>query len=1101
MKRLLKWLTASDIPANLFTISAFIAAILFFKPIRYRQAEQKVSSKNTLDTPEPVPATPTESIPSINEAKQGSSMLPLLVVRRRVAQLLRHIRSSRMLEQQEQELQRITSNAQMMQLMTAADRFMCTTEMATILAVMRAGGPQKLLYWDDTWDATTRRAVHTLHDTLRQHCQDDIELALKLYAAWSETTFQGQSLVPTWAIRSLWHPYRVPALPRILEEALGDRARVSQFKRDVQQATELERLDQIIERYGVKEEGAAWLIEAREALRRTRQEAWARAYFVDHNLLVSVVEPERERLLRELSVNKKVSENRPINFDLLKRVRIICAYYLVQQSAQGPELPHVITLQPEWLDWLRQSERSVLSLARFIAQQTPRDAGGELVPTFTGQRLFLEQRFPPGSRYVATVTETREDGSTVIAFGRRIADAPPILETFRGELTPLSSSISTPVSDEQPATIEGALLTTQVSTPPTHRRELARVTGLLPASQHEATESHEQKHYALNDTLVVEITGYDLSDPTQPVVFVSALPERSAFDLFCENYQVGDFISVTVTGYDERPQDQLVSLIVREPRSQLELLIDPDYLSFTPLYEAVKEIRIGTSLTVAVEYIDTRRRTAILSLLPLMEAHLERLLREQRREDGTYQQTALLSHLHGDHFLLVLTWSDPALGLIYTVELPRQALPEPQRTYEVGEAALLELTFPDTLSSSTLTHLPSEIKQVIATPRPGLQRLTWHDERLHFNGQMSYRMRNMLLALSNDCSYQAAIHALYRASHHFISEVIAFKPATLPDEYSRTDSMGGSPGIDRPDMLRDISDLDMLEPTEYMRVLEGEEPEVAGYPHKEEEEEVSVEDESDFYDDEEQAEETAPPLPPIMKYQVGQVVEGHVTGVLPYGAFVEIEPEVSGLVHKSKMWGFIEDMTEVLHVGDRVKVSILNVNLEQGNLELSMQIPENDPLLKYTIGEKVNGVVTDIQDFGAFVQIEPGVSGLVHKSKMWGYVSDVEDVVRIGDEVTVLILNINTQKRWMELSMQVEEHDPLLKYRPGDVVTGTVTDVKDFGAFVEIEPGASGLVHKTDMPGMVVDARRELEVGDVVDVLIMRIDMDRRRMSLSMKDV
>ena len=1124
MRKLLKWLSASNSQAKFLTLSAIVATILFFDPFRHKHSEQVtvlLPPKAQTDVPEQEIKSRNEITSFIPSPAQAHPTSASPGVRRRIAQLLQRVRSQKITEQQEQDIVRITGDAQMMQLMTAADRFMCTTEMATMLAVMHIGGPQRLLYWDDTWDVMSRRAVHKLHSTLKLGCQDDIELALKIYASWSETTFQGQSLVPSWAIHSLWQPYRVPTLPRSLENALGDYVHVNQFKREILRATDLDSLDQLVERYDVKEQAASWLNEAREALRRARQEAWARAYFVNHSQLVSLVEPQRERLLRELSINKKLNEQRPINFDLLKRVRIIFAHYLVRQSSTGPQLPHVIALQPEWTDWLRQSDRTILSLARFIAQQTPRDVSGELIPTYTSQRLFLEQRFPLGSRYIGSVTELRADGGTSIAFGRRIADAAPILETFRGELGPTAYIYSIATNDEQQETIEGALLTAQTTTPPIYRRELARVTGLLPAgpeqqtpSENEIIDTHEivlaeeqqkqkasqtAKQYTLNDTLVVEVTGYDLADPAHPVVTVAALPERSAFDLFRETYQVGDIITVTVAGYDERPQDNLISLVVREPRTQLELLIDPDHLSFTPLYEAVKEIHIGVQLTVVVEYIDMQRRTALLSLLPLMEVHLERILRELRREDGTYQPTALLSHQHDDTMLLVLKWSDAALGLIYTVEVPRQALPEPQRDYEIGETALLELIFPDTLSSSTFIRLPAEIKQILATPRPGLQRLSWQHEQLHFNGQMAYRTRNMLLTLSNDPVYQAAIHALYHASHRFISEVIAFKPVMLPDEGSET---GTVEHIVSTDIIGSMYGLDTIESIEYVRVLEGGESLTENAQDSAEMVGESAVEEDSFYDEEEDKEEQeAPPLPAIMQYQIGQIVDGHVTGVLPYGAFVEVEPGVSGLVHKTKMWGFIEDMNEVLHTGDEVKVSILNINLEQGNLELSMQIPENDPLLKYNIDEKVVGTVTDIQEFGAFVQIEPGVSGLVHKSKMWGYVADVEDVVRIGDEVTVLILNVNMQKRWLELSMQVEEHDPLLKYRPGITVRGVVTDVKDFGAFVEIEPGASGLVHKSDMPGMIVDARRELEVDDEVDVLIVRIDMDRRRMSLSMKDV
>src|SRR5204862_55018 len=129
-----------------------------------------------------------------------------------------------------------------------------------------------------------------------------------------------------------------------------------------------------------------------------------------------------------------------------------------------------------------------------------------------------------------------------------------------------------------------------------------------------------------------------------------------------------------------------------------------------------------------------------------------------------------------------------------------------------------------------------------------------------------------------------------------------------------------------------------------------------------------------------------------------------------------------------------------------------------------LPLMEEEPLLRYKVDDKVKGVVLNIQEHGVLIEIEPEVKGFVHKSKMWGYVAHVEDVVQHGEEVTVRSLSIDLEKRRLELSMQVSEHDRLLYYEAGDIVQGIVTEVVDYGAFVEIDRGVSGLVYKDDMP-------------------------------------
>jgi predicted RNA-binding protein with RPS1 domain len=238
----------------------------------------------------------------------------------------------------------------------------------------------------------------------------------------------------------------------------------------------------------------------------------------------------------------------------------------------------------------------------------------------------------------------------------------------------------------------------------------------------------------------------------------------------------------------------------------------------------------------------------------------------------------------------------------------------------------------------------------------------------------------------------------------------------------------------------------------------------------------------------------------LAKYHIGDWVRGRVTNVKDFGIFVEIEPQVYGLVHKSKMWGSIEDVRDSISIDEFVDVIIFNIK-EDGNLELSMLYPEQDPLLYYAIDDEVEGIVTDVQPYGAFVEIEPQVYGLIHKSKMWGYVEDARKHLLISDEIVVRILNIDYEKRVMELSMQIPKYDPLNKYQPGDIVIGKVITVYKYGVIVEVEAGMRGLIHQNDMPAHIVDVRNHFTVGDEVPALIVSVDREKRRLSLNTKEI
>jgi len=249
---------------------------------------------------------------------------------------------------------------------------------------------------------------------------------------------------------------------------------------------------------------------------------------------------------------------------------------------------------------------------------------------------------------------------------------------------------------------------------------------------------------------------------------------------------------------------------------------------------------------------------------------------------------------------------------------------------------------------------------------------------------------------------------------------------------------------------------------------------------------------------------------------VGAELDGKVTRVMPYGAFVEIFPGLEGLVHVSEVsWARVEKPGEILHNGEFIRVKVLAVEKgEKRNsvkISLSMKRMTGDPWEqvegRFQIGEKVKGKVVRCAAFGAFVEIAPGIEGLVHVSEM-SYTKRVlkpEEVVQVGESVAVVVKEIDISRRRVSLSIKDAEGDPWLdvseKYQVGLSVSGMIERKEKFGYFISIEPGVTGLlpiskIKNSHKPGEI----EKLKPGDTITVLIEEVHPSERKITLSPGD-
>ena len=241
----------------------------------------------------------------------------------------------------------------------------------------------------------------------------------------------------------------------------------------------------------------------------------------------------------------------------------------------------------------------------------------------------------------------------------------------------------------------------------------------------------------------------------------------------------------------------------------------------------------------------------------------------------------------------------------------------------------------------------------------------------------------------------------------------------------------------------------------------------------------------------------------------GAVVDGIVKNVTDYGAFIDLGG-IDGLVHLTDLsWGKVTHPSQVLKIGDSIKVMILKFNKEENKISLGLKQTMEDPWIKavdkYPAGTRTTGTVVNITDYGAFVELEPGLEGLVHISEMsWTKLKHPSQKVKAGDQAEVLVLDVDAANKRISLGMKQIEANPWeeaeKRYPKGSTIKGQVKNITDFGVFIGIEEGIDGLVHVSDLSWKKVKHPSELfKKGQEVEALVLNIDGANKRFSLSTK--
>ncbi|MDN3504913.1 MAG: 30S ribosomal protein S1 [Rhabdochlamydiaceae bacterium] len=249
------------------------------------------------------------------------------------------------------------------------------------------------------------------------------------------------------------------------------------------------------------------------------------------------------------------------------------------------------------------------------------------------------------------------------------------------------------------------------------------------------------------------------------------------------------------------------------------------------------------------------------------------------------------------------------------------------------------------------------------------------------------------------------------------------------------------------------------------------------------------------------------------RYPPGTLVKGKIVNLVPYGAFIEIEPGIEGLIHVSEMsWvKNVTDPSQIVYKDDEVEAIVLSIQKAEGKISLGIKQTEKNPWeevdAKYPEGTEVEVEIRNLTNYGAFVELEPGVDGLIHISDLsWiKKVSHPSEVLKKGDKVNSVILSVDKDSKKITLGVKQLTSNPwesIEKTMPvGSVLKGEVAKITAFGAFIELDNGIEGLVHVSELSDVSFNKIEDLvDVGDKVEAMVIKLDPEHKKISLSLKD-
>lgn len=704
----------------------------------------------------------------------------------------------------------------------------------------------------------------------------------------------------------------------------------------------------------------------------TLRKQWADLHFVNHKTMLAI-QDERDKTLQRLTVSSKEESARTINLSLINRVRTLLTLMLTEKEVLVPSTPYKYNAETKPLD-------GTIAMCNLVPTDIQSGSKPETwleIPVFEGEangifsRLFVDQVYPVGYRFAARVEE-QGDGFAWITTTRNLTRAQALVQQTVS-LTEEDEEIEEETDDDERMQVWETEVVPGISLSSFSTRyrsieckQIVTTTSSLPTSD-----------------IVVEITGFYFQEGQVPTVVFEVVPQPEPFEVFVKRHRYSDEVTVQVIDVLQYPGDFTATLVVKDVETQLEVLLEPQDLSFTRSSFAVTQISVDTRLTFNVENIDIDLKRIRLTNWEKVEQAITDRFGTTEGDDETTVAKAMVIEIRDDGkvvFALDIEQKNDDVAVItsaYGTKLPK--LPG---EFSVNENAVLKVYRRSRATAhSNLSSLPKKaVSKVGPEERKG--ELSWKRGVLRFTGRMSYdRLYELKTMADRDIDFIRALEQLYWYSNSiYVAQFI----------------------------------------------------------------------DSEFYTHME------------TKLAVGTTIDNAlVIEVNDGGVVVELGRGLTGFIPRSKIMDGKGNLISLLTSGMVVQVKVLEHRIDQGEPLLSITGGVSDPIAEIAVGQTYNGVVEDVNKAGIFVSLATTVTGRVKHNEVYRGRHNTEDLFQAGDAVVVKAISVNQHAREVELTMKIPENDPIGKIYEGQLISGTIMSVKDFGAFIEILPGLEGMMHRS----------------------------------------
>jgi len=847
-------------------------------------------------------------------------------------------------------------------LIMLSDRLGCVVEMATLLPIIKNGGRKYIFKWDKEWSRYKKQKVAKVHRELMRGCKDDVEFILKVCKAWED-------------------------LPWI---TFQNKKKISEEK---------------------------W---------NKLQVEWAERNYLDVDSLLETFGKERSDVLDKLFVKRKSKGYRPINLDLMDKVRFLLLRAFPDQLANSIRRLDIDNYEFEV--FLEQLDNSSITTSVFITDKVEEVLKESLKDnniietaltaskinmsnskTFRGSnRLYANQAFPLDSTLLCKPKESDTPF--------KIGDRAPV-----SILKVLSLAKMEQINQEKGKKKKGKKKIQKKKGPTLLGKD---VVGRSLKAYLLVTE-RSKNAYANGQNLKLIVKGYDYSKPNSPAILLELESQNTTLIDLQNLYTIESEIEVEVVGMSTYPLEFRQHLVVKELETGHEMLMDSRELSFSYADAALDYIPVGTRFRVIVTEINSKKKYVRVSALPYHQERLDDFLEENCSGKFSSAEGKVVLIRNDAKIAILLNLSVPEEGFLVTVTASEQDLQKPAEEFVVGEVCVVRYSpYFQKPFFSRLGQVPDKVKsQVQDFHGKEVPYLDLKESTLYYEGRMSDEEFFNLQHIDKDPSYKEAVRMLYTRSNRLWVENVRNE-----EEFrEKVDGLNEKYPVDticQARVIKAISSGLLVEIEEgvnglvYIREMYGKYDKTAEIYAEDSQVNVKVLG-YDETGDKFKLSMKIPEYDPITKYPEGEIFEGTVLRTEKSGAFLELEPRIMGRVHVSKMYGFIEHTKDVLNVGEKIQVEVLEYGEDFGQFNLSMLIPAYDPMKDISEGDSFRGVVQNVEYWGAFIEIAPNVTGLLHRSSVLYHPSDsMVDYYTPGEEVSVYIYDINTNEDKTEIDLR-----------------------------------------------------------------------------------